>query len=226
MNLRVSGGVAVCVAAALVASAPAVAQAPAAERSVPIDKVFPYYDRYLKLPAADRTRWALSYRIDAGGKPATGVKLAYRDAGGARTPITVAPDGRMEPLPTLAQFAAGTTVAVSAPPETKFGVSLDIVPRMAPAARMDARELAASADQATKGAKKAAGLIGLAVPRFERVVFPGATGGTVETPGGARPLPTLGANRTPYFEPKAWPGATAVAFETAPTRMLLAPAGK
>lgn len=202
---------------------PANAQAPV-ERPIEVGKVFPYYDRYLKLPAADRTRWSLSYRLMVSDKPATGVKLWYSGAAG-RTPVSISPDGRVSPLPTPEQIKAKTMIA-AAPVGTKFSVNLDVVPSIAPAAVLDARELAAAADQATRGAKKAAGPLGLAVPRFERIWFNGASGGTVETPTGVKPLPTRGAKATPYFDPAAWPGATEVRFQTAPVRLLLGPASK
>lgn len=225
MRFSVSGGAATFLAAAAVASAPALAQAPSAERSVEISKVFAHYDKYLKLPAAERSLWDLSYRLTLDDNAPTGAKVWYV-RGGARTPIAVAADGRLSPTPTLADYQNKTMIAVAAPGSSKYGVRLEVVPKAPPAARVDAQTLAASAVQATRGAKKAAGLIGLAVPKFERVYFAGATGAVVETPAGAKPLPVEGANKTPYFDPKAWPGATVVAFEKAPTRMLLAPAGK
>lgn len=222
MNRWTSGGAAAVLAVAAFA-APGAAQAPAKEKLVELGKIFPYYDKYLGLPAPDRALWALSYRMNVAGKPASGVKAAYVGPQG-RTPVSIGADGKISPMPTLAQWKAKHHVAVTAPEGAKIGVSMDVVPTMVPAAALDAQQLAAAAAQATRGAKKAAGPIGLAVPKFERAWFPGAAGGTVETPSGAKPLPTKGPRATPYFDPADWPGATKIRFETAPSRIVLAPA--
>ena len=38
----------------------------------PAKKVFPYYDLYLGIPAAERTRFVMNYYLRVNGKPATG----------------------------------------------------------------------------------------------------------------------------------------------------------
>eukprot|EP01041_Mallomonas_annulata_P024831 gene24831-45722_t len=40
-------------------------------KQVDAKKVFPYLDAYLKLPAADRSRFRLAYYVKSNGKPLT-----------------------------------------------------------------------------------------------------------------------------------------------------------
>ena len=59
--------------------------------------MFPYLDAYLKLPAADRSRFRLAYYFRSNGKPLTAP--AWLVDGAQRQPLAVRPDGRVESDP-------------------------------------------------------------------------------------------------------------------------------
>ncbi len=83
----------------------------AAKRAEPLKlgKIFPYYDAYLRIPAAERTRFQLGYFLMQNGRPAAGAPVFAVD-NGTRTPIAVGPDGRMTPPP-LALLRSKTATA-------------------------------------------------------------------------------------------------------------------
>ncbi|MBC6980245.1 DUF2987 domain-containing protein [Caulobacter sp. 17J80-11] len=207
---------------ALLAGLSALAVAgPAAAEEAPIDKGFPYLEQYLKLPAAERDRFALAYYLARDGKPATGVKVSIVDRA-AQTPVPLGPKGRLERLPTLAQLQSKTAkVVIDAPEGAKLALSLSIEPNVRPAAEMNAADLAASVAQAARGAKKAAGLIGFAVPKLQKVrIYGGAGGQAVFADGSARALPV--EKGAAVFDPTVLKGAAKLRFTTAPERLVIA----
>lgn len=207
---------------ALLAGAGAFAAAgPAAAEEAPIDKGFPYLEQYLKLPAAERDRFALAYYLSRDGKPAAGVKVSIVD-GAAHTPVSIGPKGRMERLPTLAQLQSKSAkVVIDAPEGAKLSLTLSVEPTVRPAAEMSAADLAASVAQAARGAKKAAGLIGFAVPKLQKIrIYGGAGGQAVFADGSARPLPV--EKGAAVFEPAVLKGAAKLRFTTAPERLVIA----
>jgi hypothetical protein len=207
-------------ALAVMAVAAVAAPAQAAEKLVPLNKVFPYLEQYLKLPPAQRSRFVVAYRVLQGGKPAAGVKFWIVE-GATRTPIALAADGKVTSLPNLHQVEAGQ-LAAEAPPQAKFGVNFSVEPLIIPGADMDATALAASVDQAQAGAKKAAGVMGFAVPTMERIYFSGVSGGELVWADGKRtPMPT--AHGMPFFDAASGRKAKAVHFAQAPARMSIGP---
>lgn len=201
------------------------APAHAAERtaSVPLKKLFPYLEAYLSLPPAERSRFVMAYRLLAAGRPDPSLRVAL--VAGQRTPLPLDVFGRISRLPTIAQLHAPDAKAeVTGPQERKFNLSLDIEPAMAPAAEMDAHALALASQQATVGARKAAGVLGFAAPKLDRVVFEGAAGGeAINGQGKATALPVDKGN--PVFDPAKLPDTRTIRFSRAPRRLLLAKAG-
>jgi hypothetical protein len=196
--------------------------AAAADKSVELGKVFPYLDAYLKIPPAERSRFTLAYRLTQGGKPITGVK-AWIVQGATRIPVTVAADGRVEHLPTLAQIQGGGKLEIDAPPQTKFGISMEIEPVMRPAAEMDASALSGALEQAATGAKKAAGVMGFAIPKMERIYFRGGAGGEVIWLDGKHSV--LGtAKGMPVIDAAYLRKAKTIRFAKPPTQMFIGPA--
>lgn len=200
--------------------------AQAGERTValPAKKMFPYLEAYLSLPPAERSRFAMAYRALIDGKPAVGLKLVLLD-GAQRTPLPIDGFGRISRQPSLAQLrSAQAKVEVTGPEGHKFGLALDLEPAIAPAAEIDAHALAQACDQATAGAKKAAGVMGFAAPRLDRVVFEGAAGGQAVTANG-RTVALAVVKGEPVFDPAKLPDARVVRFTRAPRRLTLAKAG-
>lgn len=202
---------------AAAAAGPALAQA--GGKSVEIGKAFVYLENYLKLPAAERSRFTVAYYLASGGKPATGIK-AWIVHGGARTPVAIGEHGRVMRLPTLAQVRGKAMLHLDAPAATQFNMSMALEPLLRPAAELPAADLALGVVQASKGARRMAGLLGLAVPRIERVIFKGAPSGVAILADGRRaPLPLQ--KGLPVFEPAKLKTAVTLKFPKAPTQMMI-----
>jgi hypothetical protein len=139
--------------------------------------------------------------------------------GADRAPITAGPGGRVERLPTLAQLSAKRPLVFEGLPSTaKIGVSLSIEPTLRPAAELPAAELAAAVAQAGRGAKKAAGLMRVAVPKMEGVRLVGAQGAeAVMADGRAVPLPV--EKGAPVFRPSQHPTAQLIRSRTPPWQL-------
>ena len=211
------------------AAAPAHAQARPGQPAKPAAKpkpkqVFPYWENYLRIPAAERTRFQLAYTLSIGGKPAGGAQLFAVD-GARREPIAVGPDGRMRPPPL--DFFRSKTAVIDNPGASgrSFNVELELLATAQPAQEMDAAEMAAAIAQTNAGIRKAAGLIGVVAPKMGKVSFEGAGAGQAVGADGRRtPLPVL--NGLPYYAPAAMPNVRRLVFTRAPTKVLIGTAPK
>lgn len=212
----------------LVLSAAALALAPgvslAADKKKPppaAKKVFPYYDLYLGIPAAERTRFVMNYYLRLNDKPATGQGLYVVMPGGTRTLLTQAPDGRITRMPTLAELRDGVIDADEHKESDRFSLSMELQPVVRLGETMPAADLAAALDQCNAAIRKKMGVIGFAVPKMEQVIFVGAgSGQAVLTGGKTAPLPAFKA--MPFYRPADLAGAQTLKFARAPTRALLA----
>lgn len=209
----------------LIATALAAAATPAfaaAGKSVEVSKAFPYLENYWKLPAAERSRFVLAYYLSREGKPAAGLRGEIVQ-GSTRTPFQVGAGGRVTTLPTLAQIRAGAKLEFDVPASTEFRMIMAMEPRARPAAEMDAVELAACVAQASKSARKVAGVMGLAMPPINAVLFKGIASGTaILADGRALVLPK--AKGMPVFEPSRLKTARTLRFPKAPAQLQLGPA--
>lgn len=219
MTTTTRRGVIAGAAAALVAG-PALAQTPG-PKVVEAAKVFPYLENFLKLPAADRSRFTVAYFLMQNGKPVTGVR-AWLLNGDQRIPLPIAADGRVGRLPTLAELRAKAKVELSASPETRFSVNMAVLPLMRAAAELDAAELARAVEQANASTKKAAGVLGLAVPKFDRAVFKGVTSGSIiHTDGRTTAMAVV--KGSPVFDPDKARTAKTLKFARAPSQIMIGP---
>ena len=197
--------------AALALATPAVA----AGKVVDAKKVFPYLDAWLKLAPGERNRFRMSYAFTSGGKPLS-VPVWLVD-GALRQPVPLRADGRAERLPTLAQLDRAK-VQVDVEPGAKVGVGMSLEPTMAPAVELNARELAAALAQASAGMRKSLGILAMAMPKLEAILFLGVTSGEVEFADGRRaPLPVV--KGVVSYNPALMPGARTLRFPRAPSRM-------
>lgn len=203
---------------ALLASAPALAQA---RKTAPARRLFPFLDRYLELPAGQRSRFRLAYYLSREGGSVAGLRGWIVHAG-ARTPLTVAGDGRVTPLPTLAQWREAQ-VEFDAPASARFTLVMEVQPTVAPAARLPAPALAEAVEQAAAAVRRAAGVLGFAAPRLAAVVLRDAGSARVTLADGREvALPLAGGH--PRFAPSAHPGARAIACARTPSRLQIGPA--
>ena len=186
----------------------------AEERLVPAKKVFPYFDAYLRIPPAKRSRFSLA-DVLVKDRP-TAMWLVD---GQQRTPVPVSAEGRLLRLPTAAQWESGQ-VAISGPTGAKYGVALKLEALVSPAAEMDAATLAAAVAQANDGIKTAMGVASLVIPKIDGVTFQGVTAGEVIYADGRRAaLPVV--KGAPTFEPGKQAGAKTLKFAKAPSALLL-----
>jgi hypothetical protein len=101
-----------------------------------------------------------------------------------------------------------------------FGVRLELPARAAPAARLDAHDLALAVAECRAAVGKIAGALSFATPKITSAEFPGAgSGQVVLADGRSVPLPVAGG--APYFVPAKTPGARLIALAHAPTKILL-----
>lgn len=189
--------------------------AAAAGKQVDAKKVFPYLDAYLKLPPAERSRFRLAYYFRRDGKPLAA--QVWLVDGASRTPIPLNANGAAQRLPALDQIGRAK-VEVDVEEGAKLGVSMEMEPTLAPAAILDARELAAAFAQCEAGTKKALGIMAIAVPKLKGMVFHGVPTGEIEfTDGRKAPMPLV--NGRPAFSPAQHAGAKTLRFPRPPTRI-------
>ncbi|PXA89982.1 hypothetical protein DMC25_08550 [Caulobacter sp. D4A] len=184
----------------------------------PADKVFGYLENFLKVPAQERSRTRVAYRVTRDGKPAEGLKAMLVDAGGARTPLPISADGRFERLPTLAQLQGGAKVEFDAPADAKFGSTLIIEPVLKPAAEYEAGELKVVLDSTNGVIGRAAGPMAMLAPKMTGFSFPGASGGVVVgADGKTQALPLAG--KAPIYRLSDFKGATRIRLSGTPSQV-------
>jgi hypothetical protein len=204
---------------------PANAQQTAKPKPKPKPKqLFPYWENYLKIPAAERTRFAPGYFMTWKGPKPAELRLFAVD-GARRTPVAIGPDGRMTPPP-IDYFRSKTAVMDAPGAEGhSFNISLELLATMAPAREVPASEIVATLNQSNAGIRKAAGLIGMAAPKMGRVLFVGAgSGEAVDAQGRRTPLPIV--RGAPAFQPSSMPTAQRVVLAQTPSKVMLSTAAK
>ena len=205
--------------ALILATVLAAAATPAlAEKTAPATKVLPYLDKYLKVPPAERSRVRLSYAIRHEGKPVPNLKVTLVEKNGARTPLPVNADGYFERLPTVAQLQGDPDLVFDVPADFKMNTLMDFQTQLKPGTQYDARELAATVDEANAVIGKVAGVASFMVPKMTGIVFVKADGGSIAfADGHAAPLPE--DKDLPYFRPADHQGAAQVKLTKTPTKV-------
>ena len=189
-----------------------------------LDQVFPFYKVYLELPEQERSLYRLVFPVKVKKANPTDVSLVMNHAG-KTIPLNYR-SGYLSPLPRLEHYKAKSTITLNAPKESSLSIGLSVVPMDAPQKTIDADRLKASITQANKGAKKAAGVFGMAIPTFDRIRIKGVKSGTVLLANGDQvPLPYQAAKteKNGYqhaeqviFVPDQWPNARSISFLTVP----------
>lgn len=202
-----------------VALALAAAPAMAREKMAPAEKLFIYLDKFLKVPASERTHMRLRYVLRSEGKPMAGAKVTLVEANGARTPLPIGDDGEFDRLPTLTQLNGKSQLAVDLPAEQKFSVSMNPAPVLRLAQEYDAREVALTVSESNAVMRKAAGpALALLVPKFAGIGFIGSQSGqAIFADGRAEALPVVGG--VPVFLPDTQKGAVRIKLARAPVRL-------
>jgi hypothetical protein len=190
---------------------------------------FPGLKGFLSLPAAERSQINVYYvaRIKRADK--SQVKITLVD-GGRQIPLSVQGDGRITPLPTLAQLNGGAKVTISGPQSGSYSMKIKVNSTQANGRTYDAAGLTLGVKQGNAAVGKIAGAASFLVKKLDRVYFVGGGSGTVEVGGQQKVLPRTEAAGeypagTPYFVPSQYAGATRITlsnpasnalFDTAP----------
>jgi hypothetical protein len=186
--------------------------------------LFQGLQKFLDLPASERSQVNIFYRLRIKHCDAAQVSLSMT-AGGQTVPLRIAGDGRVSPLPTREQLDGGATVTISGPESCSVNPKI-VVYSPQPAGRSyDAAGLALGVKQGNAAMSKIAGVLALGMAKLDRVYFVGGGSGTVTVGGQARPLPRTAENGeypagTPYFVPSDMAGATGITLSAAPSTAL------
>ena len=182
-------------------------------RSVPVKKLFQFYDIYLGLPADGRDGFRLDYGI-IGGAGAARPQMAYV-LGNVRTPVEFAPTGRILNLPDLNMLNNGRIdIAANQP---RSGISLNLEP-IIPLSRSISVASATNPITDYAAAMRRAGPLAAFAPKLKAIKFKGGSGGeAIFTDGRRTALPIVGG--AAVFEPSrpALRGAVSLSFATPPT---------
>lgn len=192
--------------------------ASAAEKApVKLAKVFPYLEQYLTIPPAERNRFSMSYAFMMNGKPAAGLKAVIVEADGRRIPLTFGPTGRATTLPNAHQLKTAQFIA-DVSEGAKMGVSLEMLPSMAVAKEISAREAELSIAQVNAGIAKAAGAMSFAAPKMTGMTFVGAGQGVARLANGKEtPLPL--DKGAPFYDPAVTKGAVTIVLAKTPAKL-------
>lgn len=205
--------------AVILAAALACAATPAlAEKTVPAGKVLPYLEKFLKVPPAERSRVKLAYALRHDGKPAANLKVTLVEKSGARTALSTNADGYLERLPTATQLQGDPTLVIDVPADWKMGTVMDFGTQLKPALEYEARDLAATVDEANGLIGRLAGVASFMAPKMSGVTFLKGEGGVVVfADGRTAPLPDV--KGSPYFRPEDHKGAARVKLTKTPTKV-------
>lgn len=184
-------------------------------RSIEVKKVFGYYDIYLRLPPRDRDGFRLSYVLkakDGGVRPEFTYVL-----GNQRTPVQVAPNGKILTLPDANMFANGRVEIAAGQPSGSITMDLEAI---VPLSRSMSVAEASNPVIDYAAAVGRAGPLSILAPRLPAVLFKGGSGGQAIFSDGRRvALPVVSGGAR--FQPggPAMRGAVSLAFITAPTEV-------
>jgi hypothetical protein len=192
---------------------------------------FPGLKKFLSLPKSERDKADLIYFVKIKRGSLSQVSMTLTEGGNTQR-LTIMPDGRIFPLPTLAQMNNGARITVTSP-EGVFpslrGRSVSTLPQ---STVYDASALRAGLDQSNRVSAKVAGAMTSFLPKLDQVFFVGATSATaVMADGSSRALPATEPNwsypqGTPIYVPDAMPGVVSIRLNTAPIRVIYGEAVK
>jgi hypothetical protein len=226
-------------ALSLVATTPAVAQLKAPQVSseggiststASASDAFPGLKGFLSLPAAERSQINVYYvaRIKRADK--SQVKITLID-GGRQIPLTIQGDGRITPLPSLAQLNGGAKITISGPQSGSYSMKIKVNSTQGNSRTYDAAGLTLGVKQGNAAVGKIAGAASFLVKKLDRIYFVGGGSGTVEVGGQQKALPRTAAAGeypagTPYFVPSQFAGATRITLANAASNALFDTAPK
>jgi hypothetical protein len=193
------------------------AQTPAKQnpsRSIEVKKVFGYYDIYLRLPPQERDGFAMSYILRARDSATSRPQMNYV-LGNTRTPIQIAPNGKILTLPDANMYANGKVEIPAGQPGASIGMDLEAI---IPLARNISAADAANPVNDYAAALRRAGPLGLIAPKLTGITFKGVTSGEAVFGDGRRTALGRGEGGGVVFRPAlpAMRGVTNLVFPAQP----------
>jgi hypothetical protein len=192
---------------------------------------FPGLKKFLALPKAERDKVDLVYFVKIKRGSLSQVSMTLTDGGNSQR-LTIMPDGRIQPLPTLAQMNSGAKITVTSPEGVFPSLRGRSVSTLGPSTVYDASALRSGLDQSNRLSKKLGGAMASFLPELDQVFFVGATSATaVMADGSTRTLSATTPNwsypqGTPIYVPAALPNVVSIRLNTAPIRIIYAEAVK
>lgn len=192
-------------------------------KEVSASRLFPLLKGFLSQPASARDQIQLAYVVRVKHVPISALDFKLKD-GANLTKLTIGSDGRITPLPTLAQLNRNAVVVATGPNNVSLAMKLKVYSTKDPARTMSAVDMTKAVNQTSSVGKKAAGPAAMLISLPDRVFFAGAGKGTVTLSNGqvkTLPVTTKGEYPagTPYFYPSDHPGAVTLNFERVPQRV-------
>ncbi|MDV6329692.1 hypothetical protein [Asticcacaulis sp. 201] len=215
------------VLAAGLLTAPALPQAVMAQtttQKIAASDAFPGLQKFLSLPSGERSQVNVYYVLRIKKCDSSQVRLTLT-SGGTTTPLTIAGDGRVTPLPNAAQLSNGT-VNISGPSTCVVGPKVKVFSTQGLKTEYDAAGLATGIKQGNAAMTKIAGVMAVALPKLDRVHFIGGGEAVAEFANGQKkPLPRTGNNGeypagTPYFVPSQMGGAVKIHLSSTPRAVM------
>lgn len=205
-------------------SAPAQADTGAGPR---LKQITPFLEAYLRLPPAERSLFRMQYCMRRNDKPAA--EAVARFVVGAET-RTIAADARgcWRRLPTADELRANPRLSFNLPADGENEINLWVSPNGGPQETYAVAPLNAALAQAARGARKQAGVVGFAIPRFETVYFSfdgGPPEGSAAILADGRRVALPAGRRSVTFTPgdPALAGAQRIELAAAPSIIFFGP---
>jgi hypothetical protein len=182
-------------------------------RSVPLKRVFGYYDIYLALPPEGRDGFVMQYKINL--DPSIARPQAYYISGQTRIPMQLSPSGVVLNMPNEAMYSNGSLEIPAGSPRTS--INMDLKP-IVPLSRAIAVAAATNPINDYAGAIRRAGPLALMAPKLTGIRFVGSTSGEVVFTDGRRAALPAAPGGGVMFKPvsPAMRGAASLSFATAP----------
>lgn len=214
----ISTFVSICaVAVSLLAYGDATAQGAGKQtpaRSIPVKKVFPFYDTYLRLPPDGRDGFRMVYRV-AGPASAQRPQMTYA-LGAIRAPVVMSAEGQIMNLPDNAMLLGGRIDIGANQP--RGGITMDLEPVISLLRSISVASAVNPLNDYASAVRRAGPLAALA-PKLKGITFKGGSGGVAVFAGGrAVALPVSPRGGVTFF-PAApnMRGAVSLMFVTAPS---------
>jgi len=189
------------------------------------DQAFPMLKGFLAIPVTQRDQISLGYTLKVKNAPTSQVKIQLFDQG-QLSQISIDKDGRLSPIPTLAQLQRGAEIRLTGPQKASASLRLKIYSTQGLKPTYDAQGLNRGISRGNAAAKKVAGVIASALPKLDRVYFLGAANGRLTLGNSQSVILPVTAKAgeypagTPYFVASQYQDAGNLTFTKAPTQVM------